>query len=36
MADLKLDEQALKKDPSAVFDLLEKLGEGCVRLLCVV
>lgn len=28
MADFKLDESSLKKDPSEVFDLLEKLGEG--------
>jgi len=26
--DFKLDEEALKKDPNEVFDLLEKLGEG--------
>ena len=28
--DFKLDEEALKKDPNEVFDLLEKLGEGYV------
>ena len=30
MGDIRLDEAALKKDPTAVFDILEKLGEGCV------
>ena len=29
MADtLRLNEEALKKDPTEVFDLLDKLGEG--------
>ena len=31
MADtLRLSEEALKKDPTQVFDLLDKLGEGFV------
>jgi hypothetical protein len=34
--DFKLDEEALKKDPNEVFDLLEKLGEGYVVLLVSV
>jgi hypothetical protein len=29
-APLRLDEASLRRDPAEVFDLLEKLGEGCV------
>jgi hypothetical protein len=30
--DLKLTDDALRKDPTEVFDLLDKLGEGCAHL----
>jgi hypothetical protein len=26
---IRLDEEALNKDPAEVFEILEKLGEGC-------